>query len=346
MANLDTLKLEIPPDAVRSVEWDGFEETQKTDLKTGLTESYRKAKSAYLPPGVSQVNYKDGGSYQVTLSAKTLRDNYLTGININTWEQAVRGIAPLMDVDPAGLWAYNPKVFRCDTTDNVSLELLGATQKGVCQSLLASKMNDRFISKWYESRKQLGIEFAGTQHEKNRLICYSKDLDLLKRQNQEFMKSLHNPVKMHHEAKNIIRVEVNHTAFKSIRDRLGIADNNLQSVLKASKPVNHNFLSKVLSAGKGQTSLFEQYEQMNVTAKQFIFVKGVESIILELGCNDIAVKQFFKQLLGDRFGYFYYKASYPIKDVLLKLKAEQTHELKHEVNTICRKLLTELLKAA
>jgi hypothetical protein len=346
MVRYDTLKLEIPTSAVRGIDWDGFTETQKADMKTGVTETFRQAKSDYLPTGVSQIIYKDGGDYQVTLSAKTLKDDYLQGINLNNWDRAINGVSSIMDIDTNTLWDANPIIYRCDTTDNITLDKLQTNQKGVCQALLSAKMNDRFVSKWYESKRKLGVEFAGTQQEKNRLIVYSKNLDLLKKENRGFMSSLTNPVKMIRDAENMIRVETNHTTFKSLRDRFGIADNRLQSMLNAPLPVNHNFLKKVLNTRSGQMTLFEQYQSMKTDPMTFIYMKGIEGIIYELGCSELSVKQFFKQLLGDRFKYFYYKSAVPISKLIKKVKTEQTKDMKSEVSTICQRVLDELLKAA
>lgn len=346
MTRLDTLKLEVPHQTVVGVDWDTFIETQKTDMKTGVTEIFRQAKSDSLPIGVSQIVYKEGGDFQVTLSAKTLKDQYLDGIHLNNWDRSVRGVSPILDIDTNKLWDRNPKIYRVDCTDNIPLDRLYTTQKGVCQALYSAKMNDRFVSRWYESQKKLGVEFSGTQQEKNRLICYSKNLDLLKKENKVFIRSLNNPTKMFYEAEKMIRFETNHTTFKSIRDRFGIHDNTLQSVLNSQLPVNHNFLKKILNERSGQMTLFEQYRAMNIDPMGFIYVKGIEGIILELGCNEGALKQFFKQLLGDRFKYFYYKSAIPIKNLVMKVKAEQVKELKNEVTPICQRVLDQLLLVA
>jgi hypothetical protein len=93
-------------------------------------------------------------------------------------------------------------------------------------------------------------------------------------------------------------------------------------------------------------TLFEQYQTLNIDPMSFIYMKGIEGIIYELGCSELAVKQFFKQLLGERFKYFYYKSSVPIKTLIQKVKSEQTKDLKSEVTTICQRVLDELLIAA
>lgn len=345
MIRLDTLSIEIPSPVVRGVQWDAFTETMKSDMKTGQTETFRQGKSSYLPVGVSQIKYKEGGDYQITISAKTLHDEYLEGININNWDSAVNGVSQILDIDINQLWDCNPKVFRCDTTDNISLGSVQASQKEVCEALYSNKMNDRFVSKWYESKTKLGVEFAGTQQEKNRLICYSKNLDLMKKENKEFMQSLKNPLKMWNDAEKIIRVETNHTSFQSMRNRFDVDENNLQSILKSGAKVNRDFLKKILNTRSDQLSMFEQFRQMNLDAYSFIYMKGIESIVYEFGCNEKAIKVFLKQIFGDRFGYVYYKSSTPLKNIVRQIKASQNVEVKSDTTTICNRLLSELAVA-
>lgn len=347
MVSYDTLKLEVPPKVVRSVNWDAFTETTRTKLSTGQTDTFRKAVSEALPVGLVALQCKEGGLYQLTLSAKSLRDDYLSGINLNTWVQALAVTAPVMDIDANRLWDANPRVLLCDTTDNVPLDMLHATQKEVCQAVQAAKMNDRFVSKWYESRTKLGVEFQGTQDEKNRLIFYSKDLDLLKPANKKFMHTIVNPSKMLEAAMSSIRVEANHTSFKSMRQRFGINDNNLQQILSAPMPVNHNFLMKVINHQRGQLSLFEQYRDMNVSPHEFILRKGVETIIQELGCNELEVKQFFKHLFGEKFKYHWYKnkSRIPISEIVREVKARKVGDVR-ELHGICHRVLEALKNMA
>lgn len=345
MVRLDTLKLEVPASSVKAVRWDQFVENQQTDMASGATDLIRKAKAASLPVGVSQILYKDGASFQITLSAKTLKDEYLESINLNNWDKAIAGLDPVMEIDANSLWDANPLVYRCDTTDNVPLSYLHTNQKGVCKALLAGKFNERFVSKWYESKRKLGVEFAGTQQEKNRLIAYSKDLDLQKRENKSFLKSLSNPYDVIEAAQHIIRIETNHTAFRSIRERFGIRENRLQQVLNAPNPVNHNFLKKVLNARSGQMSLFEEFLSMNIDPMQFIYIKGIEQIVSSFNCDELAIRQFFKDLLGERYKYFFYKSAMPIKQVIKKIKSQQPEELKSETSTICQRLLDQLIAA-
>ncbi len=350
MVRLDTISLMVPEGSVRRINRGAFIENQSTDLQTGEAIISQQAKSSHLPIGVSQIKYKDGGDYILTLSAKTLRDNYLDGINLNTWDRAIRGVDEILDIDTQKLWDANPKILRCDTTDNISIEQIGYSKADICRSLYASKMNDRFVTKWYQSKRKLGVEFAGTQQEKNRLICYDKMLDLLKSTNKDFIKSLSSPIKVFNEADKTIRFETNHTAFRSMRDRFNISQNNLQEVLNSVTPVNHNYLRKVLKTDFRQSTIWDEYENSNSKGLDFVMMTGYENIILRFSCNEGAIRNFFKEILGERSFKYYWtqvKSMPTIKDMISEIKIKQerssgTIGKETQPMTICNKVLESL----
>lgn len=349
MITLDTLKIVIPKELVNDFRGEIFEKNKKSDFLGGNEVVLCKAKSDFLPPGISQIQYKQGSDWQVTMSAKTLGDNYLQGISIDTYPQVIEKLNEVIDVNPYELWEYNPQVLLCDTTNNIPLDRLGGTQKDVCISLLASKSNYRFENHFYDSTKKLGVEFRGTQDEKNRLICYSKNLDLLKPKNKTFLSGVTNPVNLIHQASKQIRVEVNHTSFKSLRDRFGVTQNNLQDILQSVKPVNHNFLNKIINNRSNQLDIFQDIQGSGLTGWEYIQFKGLEWIVKECGGDYIKVKEVFKFLLGDKFKYHFYvkksKGMLKIKDIIKKVNIDNTGELKSRVNEITKNLLTELLAA-
>lgn len=349
MLTFDTFKLDLPGQAVGQVNWDAFTETHRSDMATGQVEVMRQAKVSALPVGVSSIIYKEGGSFQATFSAKTLKDDYLKGISLSNFDQALSGLKPVMQVDPVKLWEANPKVFKCDTTDNILLLSIGHSQKEICQALLAGRSNIRFLPILYDSRKKLGVEFRGTQLEKNRLIAYAKNLDMLKPENRNFIKSLNNPGRIIQDAECMLRFEVNHTAFRSMKDRFGIADNSLQQVLKSSQPVNHDFLLKVLRGRSSeQLNLFDslkQFEESGGSGEDFVRMKGIEGIVHELNSDDTVVYDFFKQVYKDNFKYQFYKRKNPIKQILANVKAKSYGQEIVESNHICN-LILAALKAA
>lgn len=343
MIRLDTLSLLVPEQAVRgevSRVW--YVENQQTDSETGNVSVVRQAKSSHLPIGVSQLKHKDGGDYILTLSAKTLKDNYLDGINLNNWDRAIQGIDEILDIDIQMLWDINPKILRLDTTDNINIEHIGHSKADICRSLYSSKVNDRFVTKWYQSKRKLGVEFAGTQQEKNRIICYDKKLDLLKSTNKDFIKSLISPIKVFNEAEKTLRFETNHTAFKSIKDRFKIPQNNLQEVLQSTTPVNHNFLRKVLGSDY-QISLFEEIKNYKGDPHTFIYRKGLENIIKELNYDAGQVKRAIKELYGDNnYKYHWHSGRQPIKKLVMEMQMEIAEQSGQITESICRDIMESL----
>ncbi len=344
MQTFDTIKLQLPAECVNRVEWAAFNHTTVENGKTGEKQAMSKARHDSLPIGVISLGYKEGQDFQLIISAKTLKDNYLQGINLNTFEQALKAVEPVMQINPYKLIESDSKVYLCDTTNNVQRkQLADASQYDVCQALLAGRANDRFAPKWYESTKKLGVEFHGTQQEKNRLICYSKNLDLLKPQNKGFMNSISNPAKMLHDAEQVIRFEVNHTSFAAMKGRFVVTDNTLKQLLNSKEPVNRNFLAKVLNIkGNNQMGLFDEWQTFEGAGTDFIYLKGVETIIKELGYNDVQVKQFFKQCLGGSFKYHYFKKKKSIKEIMAKMKAQQTGKPQKQVGKLCNMCLDAL----
>lgn len=334
----------VPSGAIRHINRGSFVQNEQTDLLTGEAITTYQAKSGHLPIGVSQIKHKEGGDYILTISAKTLNDNYLDGINLNNWDEAISGAGPILDIDPQKLWDADPKILRCDTTDNINIEDIGHSKSHICRSLLENKMNARFIHKWYQSKNKLGIEFAGTQQEKNRIICYDKTLDLMKSANKEFMKSLNNPLKVINEAQKTLRFETNHTSFKSIRDRFDISDNTLSQMLNSKSPVNYNFLTKVMQSDF-QMNLFTEINNMDIDPKEYVYRKGLENIIKELGYDETRAKEFFKLLFKENFKYQYYRGKNPIKNIIRQIKSERANPDTQKVNMVC-KMIMEKLKIA
>lgn len=347
MIRLDTIKLQIPNELVKSFPPEIFTKSQKADFLGGNEVNFIQAKSDFLPVGVSKILCKEGREWQVTMSAKTLKDNYLQGITTNTYPQMIETLNEVLQVDANEVWDSNPKVLLCDTTDNITLAQLGGTQLEVCRSVLASKGNDRFVNKFYHSAKKLGVEFAGTQETKNRIILYSKNLDLQKPQNRNFIRALHNPVKIISEAEKQIRVETNHTTLGSVRDRFKINDNNLQSILGSEAKVNYEFLNKVIKNKEGQLDIFVDIKESGLRGLEFIQYYGILWIIKECAGDALKVRQVFKELFPNEtdFKYHFYKRKNSIKELIKRVNIENTGELKERVNEITNKLLKELLAA-
>lgn len=348
MQEFDTLKLSIPPEAVRSARSDIWLINHKSHSGTGDTQETRQAESKALPIGVSNFSTAKGGrDYQITFSAKVLGQEYLQGLTLNNWDRVFDRLKPVIDIDK-NIVFDNSKVFTCDTTNNLLIEDIGYNRQTILSALLCSRSNMRFLPVSFISKNKQGIEFRGTQGEKNRMIVYNKKLDLLKPANRDFVKSLENSAKLIQEADKQLRFEVNHTQLRAIRGRLDIPDNSLKNVLSSGVPVNHNFLKKVMAVTDiKQTSLFGEWQDFQGDGRDFIFYKGLQSIIQSLECSDVLVKNMFQSLFNneDLFKYHWYKKKNSIKQVL---EAEQVKAYGVESETsdkIVNKVLECLLKA-
>lgn len=350
MVSLDTLKMQVPAESVRGADLDIFRKSTIENPKTGHTEVLRKAMHEYLPSGIVGIKYKDERDFELTISAKILKENYLQGINLNTFEQAIQGVSPVLDIDLGILWDMNPIIHLCDSTDNIELERLQTNQKGVCDALKIAKTNNFFHLHSYETSKKLGVEFRGGQKsKKNRFIAYDKYLDLYKGANQKFMDSLSNAsrLKMLEDAKKIIRIETNHSNYSTIRDRFGITENRLQNVLLSSKPVNYDFLKKVISPRSKQMCLFDEYKSSNLNYKDYIERKGIEHIIIELEYDETNVREFLKMIAGENFKYIYKRKKVNnIRAILKEMQSQRMGNDISEVSQIVQRLMNELLKVA
>lgn len=348
MIRLDTIHLEVPIGAVRGVDRSAFDTTyHNVDEESGTYTKGQKLKSDYKPIGCAGITYKEGASYQVKISAKTLGQDYLQGINKNTIEQALTSLSDVIDIDTQKLIDINPQMYALDVTDNISLEDVGGTKREIVQSLMSVKMNDRFLSIPYDKKSEFGIEFRGTQKEKNRINIYDKYLDLQKSANKDFIKHLPNPLHVYNQAQQTIRIESNHSKFKSIRDRLNISDNSLCSILNSTAPVNHDVLIKVMNYRKDkQLDIFEEYKKMNLQGDDYVRLKGIQTIIRECNYDSKLSKEFFKFIYGKNFKYHYYKSGTSIRQLIRQAQVDRVGESDSVVLTITDRLLDVLKKTA
>ena len=334
MVRFDTITFEVPPQCILNQTKTGLVETQRTDCGTGVVDRFLQVKPDLLPIGFSSLKFRDGGNWQVTMSAKTLLDNYLQGVNLNTFTQSLHLLNPIFEVDPQRLWDANPKVLKCDTTDNVVLDVLGTNHKGVVDAIVQSLNNPYFTPTQYAGRGQCGVVLQGKRVEKNRLICYAKHLDLSHPKNKSFRANLKNPLHLYNQSEKQIRIEVNHTTFRSIRERLKIPTNNLQQVLMATHPVNHDFLLKTTGGGK-QLLLFAELDQYRTQfgetfrPNDYLMMQGVKGVVQDLGYCYTTCKRFFEQLYQNPNTFKYHwtkKGGMSLKYQIVKLIETHNHE--------------------
>jgi hypothetical protein len=312
MIRLDTLKVEIPQEAILGLDEGKTYKTTQVDCQDGSIINFQQFKADALPIGVSSLKTKEGGSWHLTLSAKVLLDDYLDGIHINSLERALAHLSPCLEVDLDALWDANPKVHRFDTTNNIPLASLDApNHKAVMDALAISTSNSFFDAKTYGGARQCGIVIQGRQEAQNRLIAYAKHLDLARPKSQLFLDACINPNKMRMAASKQVRIEVNHSNHKTIKQRLDIANIGLREVLTSTSLVNYDYLLKVTNGGR-QLALFNDIQQaiqeqgQSFDGYRYLISQGMAAIVNQANGNIKDIQRAIQLLFGDRWRYHWY----------------------------------------
>ena len=342
MQQFDTIKLNVDSSCIKTINTDLF----KWTLAQGNDSKLYTSRIENLPIGVSSIKWLEGADMQLTFSAKILKDDYLTGLNVQNWNRCFEALSNIALFDENKVYD-TATILSCDSTNNILIDSIGESQNNIYTSLLASRGNDKFLPQSYKSKYENGIEFRGMHRtEKNRMIVYSKSMDLLKASNRKFIASLQNPCKLIALSGTQIRFETNHTTFNSLRKRFDVQNNSLKELLNSTAPVNHNFLKKIMAVGDvKQTKLFDEFLNYENT-NDFLTYKGIETIIKELNYNDVSIKNFFKNIMSeDTFKYWYYRKSNSIKKVLETMQTNKHKIDKYKSNEIANKVLDELKKA-
>lgn len=313
MVRADSLKFEIPESAILDLNLTHTISTVQTNNLTGQTVRFTQFQPNSLPVGVTSLKFKEGGSWIADLSAKTLGADYLQGINYKNLDRALDSFSKFMRIDPSELLDSGSKIFKIDTTDNIPLESLGVkTQREVFDALQLSHNNPFFTCYNYNKRNNQGIEFRGSQEQKNRLIAYDKYFDLQKPQNKDFRLSLGDSLRtMELTSKSQVRIEVNHTNFESMRKRFEVSAPCLQDILLSEKQVNRDFLLKITGSAIGHPTyhkleLAKAGQGDQFTPESLIFEYGIEGISASFDYNFQSIKTFFKTLYPKRDSFKYW----------------------------------------
>jgi hypothetical protein len=272
----------------------------------------------------------------INTSAKLLNNQYLDGINTNTYAQWIDSINGLGLIDIDKYKTFEQGIFqKIDTTNNIdlsSLYNLDNQWNEVLGYLEVAKLNERFSIDDYYSKHNQGIAYRGNQKEKNRLIMYRKYLDLLKSDNKGFLNSINRPVEFLNSTKNILRVESNHTTFKAIRTRLNINSNTIQDVLTNGVNPNPKMLDKITQPHRENQLLmvFNEYSPDNYNLDEVIKLEGIKNIIRNANYCEKTLKQFVKRYTTEAmFRWWWYggkKSITPFRPLINELRVKDANK--------------------
>lgn len=195
-----------------------------------------------------------------------------------------------------------------------------------------------------------GIAYS-TDHKtkRNRLIMYSKYLDLKRKSNNHFLKACANPMKILNDAQHVLRVEANNTSFATIRERFMLPKGkpSLAEVLTAQgRPCLH-YLNDMAKPKKNMQ--LELIMQSQYTDGEFLKMEGIASIIRAAEYDHNVVRSILLSKMSERNADSYWytgtkgkQALPPIKDYITILAAQDKKQLPGALNNTLQNIIEQL----
>jgi hypothetical protein len=310
---IDSATMQFPLDVCRSLNLDDMVYMPKYIGDRQISNQY-KAPSNILPVGIGGILVDlQNQTLKIDVSAKSLKDNYLEGITENTFDRVINTVnsSGIIEICENSCFEYG--IFlKCDTTNNIDMfgydPDLVTNWKMIYPHLMNSVNNPLFKATPYNQTTNKGISFNGDQKtEKNRLIAYCKYVELQTAKNKEFIRSLKNPIAMLNNTKNILRIEQNHTSFKSIRERMKIGSNKIETVLLEGQNPNLWMIDKITQPHKENqlVLLLDTYKPEFYSLGDIVRMEGVKNIIRKANYCPKTLKNIVKSYKGS-FDYWWY----------------------------------------
>jgi hypothetical protein len=334
---IDSNSIQVPFDAINHIDTTYL--THQTQVKNGnvITDTH-SINSIDLPVGLSGIIIDNNRQVvKISGSAKLLDESYLDGVNINTFENYIDKINELGIVELDKNKTFESGIYHSiDTTNNIDMSPLYDLDKEwseILGYLAMAKRNHLFNIVDYDKKHNQGITYKGDQKtEKNRLIMYRKYLDLLKTtdtkgiSNKEFLSRLKNPIKFIESTRSILRVETNHTTFKSIRLRHKVNTNTIKDVLTNGVNYNSSMLDKITQPHRENQllMLFNEYKPDEHSIQDVIHLEGIKNIIRQANYDEKVLKHFVKMYTTESmFRWWWYggkKSVTPFRPLIDELK--------------------------
>ncbi|MBR4133945.1 MAG: hypothetical protein IKU04_05410 [Bacteroidales bacterium] len=233
MITFDKLKLIAPINAIEIINDSDFEKRYEKDCLVAL--KYRQTTPFLLD---ITVNIRER-NIVIEFCGKVLGQRYPSLISIKTIRNCLENINMLgicrLDADEM----LHAEVLKADVTRDVT----GVDTKELFSYLFR---NIRSYKRYraYPSSNSLTIEKNVTSPKiKKRLIIYNKYAEMTKAKNQKFLKEYN----LENSFENVVRLELNLTCKKQVRESLHISDNRLSLVLESKVNPIHDFIKEVIT---------------------------------------------------------------------------------------------------
>jgi len=357
---IDSCTMQFPFEVCHAFNLDDMIHLPKS-LGGELISNQYKAPSNKLPIGIGGIllDWKNE-TIRLDASAKGLGDNYFDGINQNTFAQIIHQAnqSGLIDLDADGCFEYG-QFHKIDTTNNIDMSGFNNDLEGNWNSIYPhlsnSVNNNHFRPVVYSHKSNKGITFMGDQKtEKNRLIAYCKQVELMTAKNKAFMYSLNNPILMLSKAKNKLRFEQNHTSFKSIKARMKVHNTGIKTILTTGQNPNVWMLDKITQPDKENqlVLLLDMYNPDTYDFQQVLEMEGIKNIVRKANYNPKTIANIIKSYKCN-FDYWWYGDDRKrngwkgIRKYIPEIKAQDSIiEGKPLTNEIITYIRAEMLKAS
>jgi hypothetical protein len=339
---IDSNSIQVPFEAINHIDTTYL--THQTQVKNNqVIKDIHSIGSYDLPVGLGGISIDNNRQVvNISGSAKLLGENYLNGINKNTFAQYIDTINQLGIIELDVYKTFEKGIYhKIDTTNNIDMGLvydLNSQWSDILGYLCIAKMNDRFDIDDYDKKHNQGITYKGNQQEKNRLIIYRKYLDLSKTtdkkgiSNKQFFSSIKNPVKFLESTKNILRVETNHTTHRSIKSRHNVGSNTIMDVLTNGVNYNPYMLDKITQPHRQNQLLmvFNEYNPDSHSIQDVIQLEGIKNIIRSANYDESTLKKFVKRYTTESmFRWWWYggkKSVIPFRPLIDELRKKDANK--------------------
>jgi hypothetical protein len=302
MNSLDTVKLKtFSLDCLNQLNESGFERNIKELGGKVVSDKLNLIKDK-KPIGVNSVSIENmTGEMIITLSAKSLEEDYISGININTVERA------LSQVNKSGFVKIDVNdfidecaVLTCDVTDNLKVH---GDVANYIDNLSLYRLNEHYKVHEYTNRDSIVFDRAVKSY-KERTTLYHKHNEVMR---DKTMLGILFEAGRGNDFRNILRMETNLAQARRIREYFDIekykhsevdSKGNLRTyiqltdVLSSEEKVNSKIFERITE--KDVPRLFTEYENSGKTFKQIEQDEGMKSIITKLDGDIRLIRKFIQ----------------------------------------------------
>ncbi len=337
MVKLDSTRILLPRNSINpdlsyfkmKVETDPQKQSGSLiELNPRETKVYSLPKEL-LPYGWKNLQLRSDG-WLLETSAKVLKEDYLSGISLNTIE---RVFDPLHDLEKSKILTFDNRdiiqdanVFTCDCTETLDIK-----KNTIVDSLNAIKViysNYKFKCEAYPN-ESLVFKHSGSTV-KERLVLYDKIVELKKYPKDRYMKPI--VQNMIDQPFDYLRVETNIRSFKDIRKKFDLRDSvnapKLIDILNSKEKPTLDIFDKIITPSITKESLLfqkdeiERFKHLEKISK-FFSVYGIRTVLYEFDLDLNRVREYLINTLG------YSKSSVSkhmiqLKNELLEIRLSQS----------------------